>query len=165
MTQTLRRQRKQKFFEILNTMYPTSAEDFNKLVAENLADAATSDSERRTNEEFGEYKIKPNTFAIYEQNIGAITPLIADELAAIENAYPQDGWFLDATKEAVKMNKRNLKYILAILERWNTDGRGDNRKKTDELIPIVHNVYDPSAEPKKNYVPAPENLRRCHVTE
>ncbi len=67
---------------------------------------------------------RPNVFTLYEQNIGLLTPLIADELREAEQAYPPD-WIEDAFREAVSLNKRSWKYIRAILERWRTRGRGD----------------------------------------
>jgi DnaD/phage-associated family protein len=114
---------------ILEKYYPLDAD--NVLVSELLADAATSSSERSTDEEFGEYKVRSNIFRIYEENIGALSPLLSDELAEVENN-DVEGWFEDAVKEALKANVRNLKYIKAILARWKIEGRKDNRKKTDE---------------------------------
>jgi DNA replication protein len=67
---------------------------------------------------------RPNIFALYEQNIGLLTPLIADELRAAEQTYPVE-WIEEAFREAVTLNKRSWKYIRAILERWHTEGRGD----------------------------------------
>ncbi len=60
MTQTLRRERKQKFFNILENYYqdnpPTEdARKHNLHVAELLADASISREENATNEEAGEY--------------------------------------------------------------------------------------------------------------
>jgi DNA replication protein len=67
---------------------------------------------------------RPNVFALYEQNIGLLTPLIADELREAEQTYPAE-WIEEAFREAVSLNKRSWKYIRAILERWRTEGRGD----------------------------------------
>ena len=67
---------------------------------------------------------RPNIFALYEQNISMLTPLIADELREAEQDYPAD-WIEEAFREAVALNKRSWKYIRAILERWRTEGRGD----------------------------------------
>jgi DnaD/phage-associated family protein len=67
---------------------------------------------------------RPNIFTLYEQNIGLLTPLIADELREAEETYPGD-WIEEAFREAVSLNKRSWKYIRAILERWRTEGRGD----------------------------------------
>jgi DnaD/phage-associated family protein len=63
-------------------------------------------------------------FTLYEQNIGLITPLIADELKEAAQHYPE-GWLKEAFREAVNQNKRNWKYISRILERWATEGKKD----------------------------------------
>jgi len=63
-------------------------------------------------------------FTLYEQNIGMLTPLIADELREAGKQYPED-WIRDAIKEAVSLNKRNWRYIARILEHWSTEGRDD----------------------------------------
>ncbi len=72
----------------------------------------------------------PDIFTLYEQNIGMLTPLIADELRDIEKLYP-DSWIRDAVKEAVLHNKRNIKYIAKILERWSAEGKGDGTYQRD----------------------------------
>ncbi len=72
----------------------------------------------------------PDLFKLYEQNIGVITPMIADELKAAEKLYPQ-GWLEDAFKEAVTQNKRKWSYISAILERWAAEGRTDGTHQRD----------------------------------
>ncbi len=77
----------------------------------------------------------PDIFTLYEQNIGMLTPMIADELRDAENQYPE-GWIRDAVKEAVLHNKRSIKYIAKILENWSVEGRSDgtyqrDSKKTD----------------------------------
>jgi DnaD/phage-associated family protein len=65
---------------------------------------------------------RPNIFALYEQNIGMLTPMIGEELIEAEKIYPAS-WLEDAFKEAVSMNKRNWRYIEAILKRWESEGR------------------------------------------
>jgi DNA replication protein len=69
-----------------------------------------------------------NIFALYEQNIGIITPLIAEELKEAEKLYPPQ-WIEDAFKEAVTLNKRSWKYIARILERWASEGKGSGEHK------------------------------------
>jgi DnaD/phage-associated family protein len=66
----------------------------------------------------------PSIFALYEENIGTIAPLIAEDLREVEAAYPP-AWIVAAFKEAVSMNKRNWRYIVRILERWRAEGRSD----------------------------------------
>jgi len=71
-----------------------------------------------------------NIFAIYEENIGMLTPMIAEELKDAMNLYPLN-WIEDAIKEAVKQNARKLSYITAILERWAKEGRSDGAYRRD----------------------------------
>jgi DNA replication protein len=71
----------------------------------------------------------PNIFRLYEENIGPLTPLIVDALREAESEYP-DAWVQDAFRIAVENNKRNWRYIQAILNRWQEEGR-DARKQQD----------------------------------
>jgi len=64
---------------------------------------------------------KPNIFEIYEQNIGPLTPMIAEYLKDAEKEYPAD-WFQPAFRIAVEQNKRSWSYIAAILRRWEAEG-------------------------------------------
>jgi DNA replication protein len=67
---------------------------------------------------------RPNVFRLYEQNVGLLTPLIADHLVSALERYPQD-WIEDAIGEAVSYNRRSWRYIQRILEQWSTQGRGE----------------------------------------
>ena len=67
---------------------------------------------------------QPDIFTLYEQNIGMLTPMIAEELREAEKLYPE-GWIRDAIKEAVSLNKRSIRYIVRILERWSAEGKSD----------------------------------------
>jgi len=71
-----------------------------------------------------------NIFALYEQNIGMITPLIAEELKEAEKLYPPR-WIEEAFKEAVTLNKRSWRYIDRILERWASEGKDSGEYKRD----------------------------------
>ncbi len=65
---------------------------------------------------------RPNIFVLYEQNIGLLSPLLADELKDAADQYPEE-WIEAAFREAVQHNKRKWSYIRAILRRWETEGR------------------------------------------
>jgi DnaD/phage-associated family protein len=65
---------------------------------------------------------RPNIFVLYEQNIGALTPIIADELRDAEQTYPPQ-WIEEAIKIAVENNVRRWRYVLSILERWRLEGK------------------------------------------
>ena len=71
-----------------------------------------------------------NIFVLYEQNIGMITPMIAEELQEAEKLYPP-GWIEEAFKEAVTLNKRSWRYIARILERWASEGKDSGEYKRD----------------------------------
>lgn len=66
---------------------------------------------------------RPTIFRLYEQNVGVLTPLLAEELKEAQERYPA-AWLEDAIREAVRSNKRSWRYIRAVLNRWATHGRG-----------------------------------------
>ncbi len=68
---------------------------------------------------------RPNIFVLYEQNIGPITPMIAEELRDAEQTYPI-GWIEEGIRLAVQNNARSWRYVLAIIERWRTEGKQDD---------------------------------------
>lgn len=77
---------------------------------------------------------RPNIFRLYEQNVGILTPLIADQLRDAENTFPPV-WVEEAFREAVAQNRRNWRYILKILERWASEGRSDGIARRDPADP------------------------------
>ena len=83
---------------------------------------------------------RPNIFKLYEENIGALTPIIADTLQDLEETYSPE-WITAAVKTAVKNNARSLRYIEVVLRNWQEEGKHvgtdrRRRKKTAE-------EYDP----------------------
>ncbi len=62
--------------------------------------------------------------AVYEQEIGLLSPSVGAALAEAEQAYPAE-WIVDALREAARQNKRSWSYAEAILRRWQAEGRGD----------------------------------------
>ena len=75
----------------------------------------------------------PNIFALYEENIGSITPLIAEELKDAEERYPAQ-WLREAVREAVELNKRSWRYVASILRRWETEGPSYEKSERDPQI-------------------------------
>jgi len=69
---------------------------------------------------------RPNIFILYEQNIGLLTPLIAEELREAEKTYPAD-WIEEAFRIAVEHNVRRWRYVHSILERWATEGKDSEK--------------------------------------
>jgi DNA replication protein len=73
---------------------------------------------------------RPNIFRLYEENIGPLTPLIADALKDAEVTYSAE-WIAEAINLAVKNNKRSWRYCEAILKRWKEEGRGEKQDRRD----------------------------------
>jgi len=73
----------------------------------------------------------PNIFQLYEENIGPLTPMLAEALGEAENTYPLE-WIEEALRIAVEKNKRNWRYAAAILERWQREGRHGRKEKLED---------------------------------
>ena len=70
-------------------------------------------------------------YDLYENNIGTIGPLMAEQLAEAEERYPPQ-WIEEAFKLATYENKRNWRYIVAILRRWAAEGRAGYQETAQE---------------------------------
>lgn len=77
-----------------------------------------------------EESFKGADFRFYEENIGILTPMIAESIQDAQDEYPS-GWIEGAIREAARVNKRSWGYCEAILKRWKVDGPGpeNNGKK------------------------------------
>jgi len=75
-----------------------------------------------------------NIYKLYEENIGPLTPLIADALKEAEAEYSPE-WIEEAFQIAVYNKVRKWSYIEAILRGWKEEGRGkeQNRQNAEEL--------------------------------
>ena len=115
------------------------------LQSENEADAfyfLNSPRGRLSADAFAKGQVKPaasayvpnksNVFKLYEENIGPLTPLLADMLKEAEQLYP-GAWFEEAFEIAVSRNVRNWKYIEAILTRWKENGKDERRDSQDSV--------------------------------
>jgi DNA replication protein len=76
-------------------------------------------------------------YELYEQNIGLLTPLLAEELSEAVESYPP-AWIEDAFREAVAQNKRSWRYVLRILESWSSRGRGTSGTTWRRADPPKH---------------------------
>ena len=74
--------------------------------------------------------VRPNIFKLYEENIGPLTPLIADAIRDAEKTYPPE-WVAEALGIAVKNNKRSWKYVEVILRRWKEEGHAKKQDRRD----------------------------------
>ncbi len=71
---------------------------------------------------------RPTIYRLYEENIGPLTPMIADSLKEAEASYPR-AWIDDAMRLSAENNKRSWRYIRAILERWRQEGRSHEKSR------------------------------------
>lgn len=76
-------------------------------------------------------EIQKNVFQHYEENIGPLTPMIADAIKDAEQDYPLE-WITEAIQIAVVNNVRKWRYIQAILRSWKEEGRNGRDKRDAE---------------------------------
>jgi DNA replication protein len=70
---------------------------------------------------------RPNIYRLYEENIGPLTPMIAETLRETEQTYPA-GWIEEAIRIAVENNIRRWRYVEAILRSWQEEGRNEQNR-------------------------------------
>ena len=73
---------------------------------------------------------QPNIFRLYEQTIGPLTPILADELREAEKEYPA-AWIEDAFREAARQNARSWAYVKKVLQAKERRGKRDEAGKRD----------------------------------
>jgi DnaD/phage-associated family protein len=73
---------------------------------------------------------RPNIYRLYEENIGPLTPMIADMLRDAEETYPE-AWIRDALEIALANNVRRWRYVEAILRSWKEEGRDERKDRQD----------------------------------
>ena len=73
---------------------------------------------------------RPNIYRLYEENIGPLTPMIADTLKDAEEEYSAER-LEEAFALAVKANVRKWTYVEAILKRWKEEGYGKKQDRRD----------------------------------
>jgi len=83
---------------------------------------------------------RPNIYQLYEQNIGLLQPLIADELRDAEATYPPQ-WVEEAFRIAVERNARNWHYVRNILERWAREGRDSGGRPEGDRRSYIRGKY------------------------
>ena len=71
---------------------------------------------------------RPNIYQLYEDNIGPLTPMIAEDLDEVEKTYSME-WIEEAIRIAVRNNVRRWRYVEAILRSWLEEGRDDKDRR------------------------------------
>ncbi len=84
---------------------------------------------------------------VYENEIGLLTPTIADQLDDLAQSYPHT-WITDAIREAAKANVRKINYAIAILKRWTQEGKSNHANHRSHR----------SANSEQRTDPQPENI-------
>jgi DnaD/phage-associated family protein len=79
-------------------------------------------------------------FKTYEEEIGMLTEMIRDELIDAEKEHTEKS-VIAAIHEAALHNKRNWKYVLAILKRWKIEGFQSNNKNKGGTVPLDPTTY------------------------
>ena len=83
---------------------------------------------------------RPNLFKLYEDNIGPLTPMVADLLQEDAREFPAE-WFADAIKEALSHNARKWSYVRAILKNWKENGREKTNEKDSNGLEKFKELY------------------------
>jgi len=97
-------------------------------------------------------RVRPNLFKLYEDNIGPLTPMVADLLQEDAREFPAE-WFEDAIKEALSHNARKWSYVRAILKNWKENGREKTNEKDSHGLEKFKELYrhqqdtDPQRKP------------------
>jgi DnaD/phage-associated family protein len=127
--------------EVAAAAAAVAAADFQSAVQEKREKPFAPKTEREKQAEIGA------VFREYEANIGALTPMIADRIGDLIDHYPRD-WISAAFREAVAHEARNLKYVEAILKRWETDGfRSSSKQKQNGRKPRDNPSQDKTSQP------------------
>ena len=89
---------------------------------------------------------RPTLFAIYEENIGMLTPMLAEALKEAQATYPRE-WIEDAIRYAVERNARSWRYISKVLDTWQQEGRS---RETSGRLPRGPRRY--TAGKRKDFI-------------
>ncbi len=79
-------------------------------------------------------------FTLYENEIGIITPAVAELLKDAESQYPVQ-WIKEAITESSTHNSRSWSYVEAILKTWKKEGRSIGKPRRDPEAPTDASRY------------------------
>ena len=92
------------------------------LVRQGIDPAVTASKPAETWSDTESALTKLDAVTLYEQNVGYLTPVVAENIHTALEQHPEDEVML-AIQKAVEANARSWNYIAAILRRWATEGR------------------------------------------
>jgi DnaD/phage-associated family protein len=123
------------------TVYESPDVDFQQVVIQQVENRTLNNKDiNETKNHEDEGKSPKSLFSIYENEIGLLTPFIADAIEGwLKDGLPEK-WIADGIHEAAAQNKRSWKYVEAILKRWDAQGNQNPVEK-----PVKHNGRAPAA--------------------
>lgn len=80
---------------------------------------------------------KKTIYEVYEENIGPLTPLLAEDIKEAENEYSTQ-WIEEAIHLAVQGNIRKWRYIEGILRSWKKEGKNANTRRSNSKNGRIH---------------------------
>jgi DnaD/phage-associated family protein len=92
--------------------------------------AAESIAHGESIEQLPGVQLRPNIFTLYEQTIGALSPLIADQLRDAEKEFAPK-LIEEAFTEAARQNVRSWAYVRKILDNRARKGKRDETRRRD----------------------------------
>ena len=90
-------------------------------------------------------------FKVYEQNIGVMSPLIAESITEALQEHPESD-VIDAIRVAVEANARSWKYVTAVLRRWAVEGRDGRESRGSDGKPERYSEANRSDEFIERYL-------------
>lgn len=93
--------------------------------------------------------VNGDVFKMYEQEFGALTPMIAEAIKDAQETYPAD-WIPEAMQVAVSSNKRSWKYVEGILKNCKAAGKSPLLNKLEK----TNGTYRPSSKASPKPKPA-----------
>ena len=96
-------------------------------------------------------ELHQGVFRVYEENIGVISPLIAESITAALQEYPESD-VVDAMRVAVEANARSWKYVLTVLKRWAVEGRDERDLRGSDGKPERYSEANRSDEYIERYL-------------
>jgi len=102
-----------------------SVTDLSRIVTQNRTETETETEQNRPDDAVAA------VYTIYSNNIGLLTPIIAEKIDADIEEYAAE-WVIDAIKEAARQEKRSLAYAEAILKRWKREGKSNGKQSAED---------------------------------
>ncbi len=96
-------------------------------------------------------ELHEGVFKIYEENIGVMSPLIAESITAALQEHPESD-VIDAIRVAVEANARSWKYVTAVLKRWAVEGRDTRETRGSDGKPERYSEANRSDEFIERYL-------------